>query len=122
MRKTIDLDKLSEVTITMINTLRMMDEIQNKLYSDIDKISECYKGKDAEILRYKYKISVKNVDFLKGTLDSYIKYFKWLIESYGENLNNAIKNYTSLADNMLLFDKRKEESDITNLLFDKIDI
>ena len=30
---------------------------------------------------------------MKITIDSYIEYFKWLIESYGENLNSTIIDY-----------------------------
>jgi len=120
MRKIINMDKVTEVTVIMIEKLKTIEEVQTKLNADIEMLNECYKGIDADLIKSKYLITVKNIDALKNTIDSYIKYFKWLVESYGENLNSAMKNYNSIMETLAVDNSELTESEITSLSFGNI--
>ena len=115
MRRIVDTDKIDTVTMSLTEKLNLIQETKKELLTNIQKISECYKGKDAELIKKKYTEELNKLDVFINTIDSYTKYFKWLTSNYGDNLNKT-KNSFSMINNDFFVNKNDTENKIINKL------
>ena len=98
MRRKINTDKIEEVTVSMMDKINLIQDTKNVLINDIQEISNFYNGIDADAIKAKYTEKVNKLDVYINTINSYTKYFKWLTNNYGENLNNTKNNLSSIAN------------------------
>lgn len=112
MRRIIDTDKIDNATISIIDKMNIIKETKNELITSINSIPECYKGVDSELIKNKYLEDVNKLDIFINTVDSYTKYFKWLTNNYGDNLNNTKKDF-SVISNEINLDKNNENMNNT---------
>ena len=103
----VNIDKVSDLTTYMINQLKNIENNRKMLIQDINNLNSCYRGRDADLIKEKYLGTLNDMNAITGTLEEYIRYFKWLSMSYGENLNKAKTNISSGEENsqMLMEDQ-----------------
>ena len=101
MRKKINLEKISDITIKITDKLKLLEEAKKEIVIDINKLDECYTGKDAEIIKNKYIKSVNNINNLTDTLEAYILYFKYITGNYRENKFNATKHIDEIMNSVM---------------------
>ena len=105
MRRIVDINKIQDTTTLMIDKTKLIEETMKELEINIKEISNCYRGIDVDIIKSKYLEDLKKINAITSTLDSYIKYFKWLKTAYGENLNTSIKDFSELSNQFELKEK-----------------
>lgn len=105
MRRIVDINKIQDTTTLMIDKTKLIEETMKELEINIKEISNCYRGIDVDIIKSKYLEDLKKLNAITSTLDSYIKYFKWLTTAYGENLNTSIKDFSELSNQFELKEK-----------------
>ena len=105
MRRIVDINKIQDTTTIMIDKTKLIEETMKELEINIKEISNCYRGIDADMIKSKYLEDLKKINAVTSTLDSYINYFKWLTNAYGENLNTSIKDFSELSSQFELKDK-----------------
>ena len=116
MRRIVNNDKIEEATASIIEKLDLIQETKKELINDIQKISECYRGSDAEIIKTKYNEEVKNLDIFTNTIESYTRYFKWLTSNYGENLNSTKNSFATISNDIKLGKKLANEDNFSKVL------
>ena len=116
MRRIVNNDKIEEVTVSIIEKLEIIQETKKELINDIQKISECYRGSDAELIKTKYNEEVSNLDIFTNTIESYTRYFKWLTSNYGENLNSTKNSFATISNDIKLDKKLVNDDTFSKVL------
>ena len=101
MRRTINMEKISDVITIMITETNTINNYKIELIKDVNKISEYYKGIDANAIQNKYLETIKELEKLNKNINNYINYFKWLSDNYSENLLNASNNLNYIANDII---------------------
>ena len=92
MKKRVNIDKLSDIITIMISKLDDIEKTKSELQKNIEYITDYYKDSYANKIKEKYLNDLNNLNKITETIQKYINYFKWLTESYQNNLNNTIHN------------------------------
>ncbi len=95
MRRRVDTNFVRETSKNIKNKIEELKKMQEVLYADIAKISECYQGIDADIITENYQTKVNSLNNIVETFEKYTNWFDWLSDCYRENLNNSVKNISS---------------------------
>ena len=123
MPRIVDTDKIKDVVASINDELNVIKKNQKELLDNIQKIPECYRSKrgasDAsEIIRIKYLNDVNELNTYTNTIDSYIKYFKWLVNNYDDNFNNSKKNFINISGELKMY----KDNINNNIIFKKENI
>ena len=92
MRRLIKFEEISNMSIRLKKEIDNLVTYKNDLITDINSISDCYKGKDSKIGINKYLSYANNIDSFISTMEQYYNYFDWLGSSYKTTFDNFKSN------------------------------
>lgn len=96
MRRLIKFEEISKMSIQLKKEIDYLVTLKTDLITDINSISECYKGKDSKIGINKYLSYANNIDTFINTLEQYYNYFDWLGSSYKTTFDTFKSNVDKL--------------------------
>ena len=117
MYRLIDFNYIGDTSSELLLLINILREDQSKLLNDIAKLSNCYQGKDAELVIAKYKERATSITGYIEFLEEYQKYFEWLSGSYRSSYQKAQRDIEAemlqpvdeLADNSFDIESVVEE-------------
>ena len=90
MHKRVKYHVIREVATDLSKEINELKNLINQLSFDIEKIKECYRGVDADLIIEKNKNAADYIKDFVNNVEIYNNYFEWISGAYNDTHNKAI--------------------------------